>query len=228
MKPPSKPNARAMPARLIIADDHMIGRAELRAKLEGACDLTLVGEATNGREAVVLCQDLRPDLVLLNMRMSEMDGLAAAHAIHQTCTQTRILIVTTHGNPETLLATLNAGAAGYVLKRVTRQELLITVQRVLRGESVLNGKIAVLAIQRLAAQQTSLTGVLPKRLTPREHDVLAQIVAEHSNLAIAQALSLSVSTIKIHVSHIIAKLGVADRKQAAVCAIESGRMIRPD
>jgi DNA-binding NarL/FixJ family response regulator len=207
---------------MIIADDHELARSGLRNMLEGERGLTLVGEASNGREAVALCEELKPDLALLDVRMPEMDGLAAAHAIRQASPQTRVLFMTTHENPDYLLAALKAGAVGYVLKDVTRHDLLITIRRVLRGESVLSSEIAARALQRLANQQTSPTGISTERLTPREHDVLDQIVEGRTNRQIAQQLSLSVGTVKIHVEHIIAKLGVADRTQAAVRAIEYG------
>ena len=222
MKQQSTPGPRATLARTIIADDHELSRAGLRNMLQDERTLTIVGEATNGREAVALCQELSPDLALLDVRMPEMDGLAAARAIRQSCPQTRVLIVTTHENPDYLMAALKAGAAGYVLKDVTRQDLLITIRRVLRGESVLSGEIAARALQRLAAQRASSDGAPPERLTPREHEVLGQIVEGRTNRQIAQKLSLSVGTVKIHVEHIIAKLGVADRTQAAVRAIEAG------
>ena len=222
MKPQSTPSPRATPARMIIADDHELARAGLRTMLEGDRGLTLVGEATNGREAVALCQDLRPDLALLDVRMPEMDGLAAARAIRQACPQTRVLIVTTHENTDYLLAALKAGAVGYVLKDVTRQDLLSTIRRVLRGESVLSGEIASRALQRMTDQQKNSTNIQAERLTPREREVLEQIVGGHTNRVIAQKLSLSVGTVKIHVEHIIAKLGVADRTQAAVRAVETG------
>jgi DNA-binding NarL/FixJ family response regulator len=222
MKHQSTPGPRPTPARMIIADDHELARAGLRTMLEGDRSLTLVGEASNGREAVALCQELRPDLALLDVRMPEMDGLAAARAIRLVCPQTRVLIVTTHENTDYLLAALKAGAAGYVLKDVTRQDLLSTIRRVLRGESVLSGEIASRALQRMTDQQNNPSNVQTERLTPREREVLEQIVGGHTNRAIAQKLSLSVGTVKIHVEHIIAKLGVADRTQAAVRAVESG------
>ena len=221
-KQPSTSSARATPARMIIADDHELARAGLRNMLEGERGLTLVGEAPNGRAAVALCQELRPDLALLDVRMPEMDGLAAARAIRQACPQTRVLIVTTHENPDYLLAALKAGVAGYVLKDVTRQDLLSIIRRVLRGESVLSGEIAVRTLQRMADVQAAPITVLPERLTLREREVLQQVVAGHTNRVIAENLSLSIGTVKIHVEHIIAKLGVSDRTQAAVRAVESG------
>jgi DNA-binding NarL/FixJ family response regulator len=134
-----------------------------------------------------------------------------------------VLIVTTHENPDYLLAALKAGAAGYVLKDVTRHDLLSTIRRVLRGESVLSSEIAARALQSLAGRPAGQTsGPAHALLTPRELEVLEQIVEGHTNRQIAQTLSLSVGTVKIHVEHIIGKLGVADRTQAAVRAVESG------
>ncbi|HEU5100292.1 MAG TPA: response regulator transcription factor [Roseiflexaceae bacterium] len=222
MKQHSTPVQRATPARMIIADDHELARAGLRNMLESDRGLRLVGEATNGREAVVLCRELQPDLALLDVRMPDMDGLAATREIRQACPQTCVLIVTTHANPDYLLAALKAGAAGYVLKDVTRQDLLNTIRRVLRGEAVLSKDIDTQALQRLAGQPTGPASATPERLTPREREVLEHIVEGHTNREIARQLSLSVGTVKIHVEHIIAKLGVADRTQAAVRAVERG------
>jgi len=162
----------------------------------------------------------------MDVRMPDMDGLAATHAITQACPGTRVLIVTTHENPDYLLAALRAGAAGYLLKDVTRYDLLATIRRALRGESVLSGEIATRALQRLAAQPTYQANQSPERLTPREREVLAQIVEGQTNREIARKLSLSVGTVKIHVEHIIGKLGVSDRTQAAVRAVEGG-LLRP-
>jgi len=115
MKQPLSPAPRSAPARLIIADDHDLARAGLRSMLESDRGLKLVGEANNGREAVALCQDLKPDLALLDVRMPDMDGLEATRVIRQVAPDTRVLIVTTHENPDYLLAALKAGAAGYLL-----------------------------------------------------------------------------------------------------------------
>jgi DNA-binding NarL/FixJ family response regulator len=224
-QPPA--SVRAILARVIIADDHDLARAGLRNMMESDRGLKLIGEATNGRDAVALCQELRPDLALLDVRMPEMDGLTAAHAIRQTCPQTRVLIMTTHENADYLLAALKAGVAGYVLKDVTRHDLLNTIRRVLRGEAVLSGEIGSRAIQNLTGKPIArLIGSSQEMLTPRELDVLKQVAEGHTNRQIAEKLSLSVGTVKIHVEHIIAKLGVADRTQAAVRAVESG-LVRP-
>ena len=209
-----------VPARVVIADDHELARAGLRSMLEGDRGLALVGEATNGVEAVALCEELKPELALLDVRMPEMDGLAATRMIRQVSPATRVLIVTTHENPDYLLVALRAGAAGYLLKDVTRHDLLATIRRVLRGESVLSGEIATRTLQQLTSRQTRPDGLTPERLTPRERDVLKLVVEGQTNRQIAEHLSLSIGTVKIHVEHIIAKLGVADRTQAAVHAVE--------
>jgi DNA-binding NarL/FixJ family response regulator len=130
------------------------------------------------------------------------------------------VIVTTHENPEYLLVALKAGAAGYLLKDVTRHDLLATIRRVLRGEAVLSGEIATRTLQQITSQQTRPDGMAPERLTPRERDVLKLVVEGQTNRQIAERLSLSIGTVKIHVEHIIAKLGVSDRTQAAVHAVE--------
>jgi DNA-binding NarL/FixJ family response regulator len=218
---------RSTPARVIIADDHELARAGLRSMLADDRGLQIVGEAADGREALALCQQLQPDLAVLDVRMPEMDGLAATRAIKQVCPKTGVLIVTTHEHQEYLLAALKAGAAGYLLKDITRQDLLGAVRRVLRGESILDGALAARMLQRLADGATAYNGPPPERLTPREREVLQLITQGLTNREIAAQLSLSVGTIKIHVEHIIAKLGVSDRTQAAVRAVESG-LLRPE
>ncbi|HEX9370925.1 MAG TPA: response regulator transcription factor, partial [Roseiflexaceae bacterium] len=185
----------------------------------------VVGEATTGREALALCSQLRPDLVLLDVRMPDMDGLSATRAIREACPETRVLIVTTHEHVDYLLAALRAGAAGYLLKDITRHELLMTIRRVLRGETMLNGDLATQALQRLREERASPSNGQPERLTPREREVLKLVVEGQTNREIASKLSLSVGTVKIHVEHIIAKLGVADRTQAAVRAVERGLLL---
>jgi DNA-binding NarL/FixJ family response regulator len=205
---------------MVIADDHELARAGLRSMLESDRGLVLVGEATNGAEAVALCKELTPDLALLDIRMPEMDGLAATRMIRQVSPGTRVLIVTTHEVPDYLLVALKAGAAGYLLKDITRHDLLATIRRVLRGESVLSGEIATRTLQQITSQQAPPGGMRLERLTPRERDVLKLVVEGQTNRQIAGQLSLSIGTVKIHVEHIIAKLGVSDRTQAAVHAVE--------
>jgi DNA-binding NarL/FixJ family response regulator len=209
------------PARIVIADDHELARAGLRSMLAGEPGIELVGEATNGREAVERCRELRPDLVLLDVRMPEMDGMAATRAIKAEAPHTAVLIVTMYENPEYLMEALRAGAAGYVLKDASRQELLATVRKVLRGEGSLNNNLATRLLQRLACEGA----VAPSPLSPltrRELEVLQLLAQGKTNREIGVQLVVSPGTVKVHVERILAKLNVADRTQAAVRAVELG------
>ena len=213
---------RSEPARLVIADDHELARAGLRSVFSSEPCLEVVGEASNGREAIALCRRLQPDLVLMDARMPEMDGLTATHAIRQECPTTKVIIVTMHGNAAYLLQALKAGAAGYMLKDATEQQFISAVRRVLRGEILLNPELATQVLRRLTNGTTGQRELPAERLTPREQEVLGLLVQGKTNREIAQALNISVGTVKAHVEHIIAKLGVSDRTQAAVRAVELG------
>ncbi len=182
----------------------------------------MVGEAANGREALTLCHRLQPDLALIDVRMPEQDGLATCRAIKQECPATSVILVTMHENPEYLLEALKAGAAGYVLKDISQRELIAAVQGVLRGESILNKELVIRLLEHLVGQTPSQEELLLGRLSPREREVLQLLTQGQTNREIAQQLIVSVSTVKIHVEHILAKLGVSDRTQAAVRAIELG------
>lgn len=218
--PPQVPPNR--PARVVVADDHELARAGLNSMLTGERGVELVGEATNGYELLELCRKQQPDLALIDMRMPEMDGLAATRAIKQEFPDMSVIIVTMHEDPNYLIEALKAGAAGYVLKDATRQELIGAVRRVLRGESILRGDLSMRLLQQIINRPTSPAGVAPERLTARELDVLRLLVQGQTNREIARNLAISVGTVKIHVEHIIAKLGVSDRTQAAVRAVELG------
>jgi DNA-binding NarL/FixJ family response regulator len=213
---------KSKPARLVIADDHELARAGLRAMLTGQRGLELVGEAANGREALALCCRLQPDLALIDVRMPGQDGLTTCRAIKEQCPATSVILVTMHENPEYLLEALKAGAAGYVLKDISRYELLTAVQRVLSGESILDKELATRLLQHLAHEMSYQEELPLVRLSPREREVLQLLTLGQTNREIAGNLTLSVSTVKIHVVHILAKLGVSDRTQAAVRAVELG------
>jgi len=213
---------RAKPARIVIADDHELARAGLRAMLTDQRGFELVGEASNGQEALLLCRRLQPDLALIDVRMPEMDGLSTCRAVKQECPATSVILVTMHANPEYLFEALKAGAAGYVLKDVSQRELISAVQKVLHGESILNQELVARLLQRLASETQSREDLPAGRLSPREREVLELLTKGQTNREIARKLTVSVSTVKIHVEHILAKLGVSDRTQAAVRAIETG------
>ncbi len=222
------------PARLLLADDHALVREGIRTVLESASDLEVIAEAANGREALELCRSLSPDLVLMDVRMPEMDGLAATRAIKGEFPTTIVLMVMTHDNPDYLLEAIKAGAAGYVLKDATTQQLLGSVRKALGGESPLDQGLAMRLLWRLTddtrQQQSGALpeppkegqALLPELLTARELEVLRLLPLGETNQQIARELGISRTTVKTHVAHIIAKLGVSDRTQAAVRAIELG------
>src|SRR6184192_395113 len=142
---------KAKPARLVIADDHELARAGLRVMLTGQRGLEVVGEAANGREALMICHRLQPDLALIDVRMPGMDGLTTCRAIKQECQGTSVILVTIHENPEYLFEALKAGAAGYVLKDISQHELITAVQGVLLGESILNKDLVIHLLKCLAS-----------------------------------------------------------------------------
>lgn len=216
------PWRRAKPARLLIADDHELTRAGLRAMLTGQRGLEVVGEAVDGLEALELCRRLQPDLALIDVRMPGQDGLAACRAIKQECPTTSVILVTMHENPEYLFEALKAGAAGYMFKDISQHDLITAVQGVLRGESMLNKDLMIRLLQRMANETSSHEDQSSGRLSPREREVLQLLTQGQTNREIAENLIVSVSTVKNHVEHILAKLDVSDRTQAAVRAIELG------
>ena len=231
------------PARVLITDDHDLVRDGYQRMLAREEGLEVVGEAVNGREAVELCRKLRPDLILMDVRMPEMDGLEATRRIKAEFPTTGVLVVTTYDNPDYLLEAIEAGAAGYVLKDAPKQQLVNAVRRTLNGESPLNQELAVQVISRFARgahQQRGEPATPPpdlprpserppggpsEGLTAREVEILAHLAQGKSNPQIAQELVISRATVKTHVQRIIAKLGVSDRTQAAVRAIALGLVV---
>ena len=216
------PRRKSGPARLVIADDYELVRTGLRAMLTGQRGLEVVGEATNGREALALCRRLQPDLALIDVRMPEMDGLATCRSIKQECPGTSVILITVYEKSEYLIEALRAGAAGFVLKDITQPELITSIRRVLRRESLLNSEVVVRLLGHLDGETSSREELLPKQLSEREYEVLRLLAQGKTNPEIAQQLTISVGTVKIHVEHILAKLSVSDRTQAAVRAIELG------
>ena len=218
----SRPASPPGSARLVIADDHDLVRAGLRSVLAHERGVEIIGEAATGKEAVSLCRRLQPDLVLMDVRMPEMDGLAATRAIKAECPRTSVIIVTMHENPDYLFEALKAGAAGYVLKDASQHELVTAVRQVLRGEALLNAEVATRLLQRLATETTQPPPGPAVPLTAREQDVLRLLAQGQTNREIGKNLIVSVGTVKVHVERILAKLGVSDRTQAAVRAVELG------
>jgi len=218
------------PARVIIADDHELSRLGLRTMLQPEADFEVVAEATTGREAVQLTRQFEPDLVLMDIRMPDLDGLSATRSVKAELPRTSILIVTLSEDPDYLLEALRVGAAGYVLKDASRREVVEAMRQVLNGESPLDPKLAAQLIRRLATQTPPKDQPAAKHgdaLTQRELDVLRLVAEGKTNAEIAQSLFVSVGTVKVHVERIIDKLGVSDRTQAAVRGVELGYLTPP-
>jgi DNA-binding NarL/FixJ family response regulator len=219
--PQPSPRARqAQPARLVLADDHDLVRAGLRNILSGERWLEIVGEATNGREAVRLCRELQPDLILIDVRMPDMDGLAATREVKRQSPATSVILFTMYEVPEYVLDALRAGAAGYLLKGSPKPDILDAVRRVLAGDSLLHPDLVLQLLQRASGARPTKSQAA--ELTARERDVLQLVVLGQTNRQIAYTLGLGTSTVKSHLEHIIAKLEVSDRTQAAVRAIDLG------
>jgi DNA-binding NarL/FixJ family response regulator len=217
---------RGVPARLLIADDHELARLGLVGALAGERGLSVVGQARDGQEAVELCRELQPDLVLMDIRMPRLDGLAATAEIVRTCPRTSVIMVTMQEDPEYLIEALKVGASGYLLKESDRTEIVSAIRQVLTGASLLNAGLVAGLLRKLGHEAEPPPEPAGHGLSDRELDVLRLLVAGKTNREIARDLVLSVSTIKTHVEHVIAKLDVADRTQAAVKATRLG-IVRP-
>lgn len=219
-KPPSGRRSRV--ARVVIADDHDLTRMGLRSMVEGERGLELVGEGCNGQEALALCHQHQPDMAILDVRMPKLDGLATTRLLKQELPLTSVLLVSLHATPEYILEAVEAGASGYVLKDAPLHELAAAIRQVLRGESMLTEALAARMLRRLSKDPDIQQPPLVDPLTPRELEVLRLVAQGKSNRMIAERLVIAPGTVKLHVEHIIAKLGVSDRTQAAVRAIQIG------
>jgi DNA-binding NarL/FixJ family response regulator len=188
-------------------------------------DLVVAGEADDGLEAVELCRRLLPELVLMDLQMPRMDGFEATREIKREFPSTIVLVLTAFEEPAYLMEALKAGASGYVLKHMSSQQIVGAIRRVLAGECPLNQEVAMQLLMRLIEEKQQKESPAPKPslslpLSPREVEVLGLLVRGQSNQQIAGDLSISLSTVKNHVHSIISKLGVSDRVQAAILAIE--------
>lgn len=202
---------------IVIADDHEMVRRGLRMTIAAEPDLVLLGEATTGCEAVQLVTQLQPALVLLDVQMPDMDGVAAAKTIRQTHPATAVVMLTSFAEDAQLYAALDAGVIGYLLKDISGDDLVEAIRGAVRGEPQLHPSIAL----RLMRHR-STTGDPFADLTERERDVLKTLARGYSNKEIAQALFLTETTVKGYVSTVLSKLGVSDRTQAALIAVRHG------
>jgi DNA-binding NarL/FixJ family response regulator len=208
----------------VVADDQAIVRAGFRLLIDSEPDLTVLGEAADGAEAVAATRKAAPDVVLMDIRMPVMDGISATRLIAAGASRSRVLILTTFDLDEYVFAALRAGASGFMLKDRPPEELLAAIRVIAAGEALLAPNVTRRLIGHFTRQPDPLSAppAALAELTAREREVLALIAAGLSNTEIAGQLVMSVPTAKTHVSRILAKLGARDRAQLVVIAYQSG------
>lgn len=208
--------------RIMIVDDHEVVRVGLRTVLELEDDLQVVGEAASGAEAIARAPLLRPDVVLLDVVMEPMSGIEACRELRARLPQTRVLMLTSYADQEAVVASILAGAAGYLLKNAARAELLRAIRAVAQGQALLDPMVTRAVTERLvrlAAQPPAPAAKLPEPLTERERGVLALVARGLTNKEIARELVISEKTARNHLSTILAKLGLSRRSEAAAYAV---------
>jgi NarL family two-component system response regulator LiaR len=207
--------------RVLIADDHAVVRQGLRTFLELQDEIEVVGEAADGVEALELVQRTEPDVALLDLVMPRLGGLEAIRRIREVAPATRVLVLTSFADDDTVLPAVRAGAAGYLLKDVQPPELVGAIRTVHAGEALLAPAVATMLVEQIAAEEGDGTE-RGEHLTPREREVLVLLARGRANKAIALDLGVSERTVKTHVSNILGKLNLTDRTQAAVYAVRHG------
>ncbi|RXU68155.1 DNA-binding response regulator [Pseudomonas protegens] len=212
--------------RLVLADDHEVTRTGFVALLAGNPEFEVVGQARDGEEALALCEQLRPDIAILDIRMPQLNGLGAARLLQQRQPEVKVVIFTMDDSPDHLEAAMTAGAVGYLLKDASRDEVIGALQRVAQGEEALNSAVSARLLRRMTERGS---GQIPQAqaLTARERQVLGLVAGGFSNREIGEKLGITTGTAKAHVERVIGKLGASDRTQAAVRGIALGLVAQP-
>jgi len=215
-----------MGIRILLADDQALFREGLETLLSVHKDIDVVGQASNGQEAVDLAMKLRPDVLLMDMQMPILNGIGATRRLKQSLPGCRVIMLTTFNDDETIFDALRAGAVGYLLKDVGSAQLAESIRVTSRGESILDPSVAAKVVQEFSRVssmvQTNSSDILPEPLSEREIELLGLIASGLSNKEIAETLFITEGTVKNHITHILGKLGVRDRTQAALKAKELG------
>ncbi len=214
--------------RVLIADDHAVVRQGLRTFLELHDDIEVVGEAEDGVEAVAAVAEHAPDVALVDLVMPRLGGIDAIRRIREESPGTRVLVLTSFADDDTVLPALRAGASGYLLKDVQPRELVGAIRTVHDGEAMLAPAVATMLVEQLGAGAEAAPPPREDGLTPREREVLVQLARGLPNKLIALELGVSERTVKTHVSNILGKLGFTDRTQAAVYAVRHGLLGQGD
>jgi DNA-binding NarL/FixJ family response regulator len=216
------------PVRVLLVDDDDLMRAGLRSVLSSDQTIDVVGEAGDGRAAVQRVGELRPDIVLMDVRMPNLDGIAATREVLAAQPEAKVVILTTFEEDDYIFGALSAGASGFLLKRTSPEGLIAALHTVAAGDSLLSPSVTRRVVERMAKQPALTTSSTERldELTPRERDVLKLLARGLSNSEIATAFVIEESTVKTHVKRILMKLRLRDRVQAVIFAYESG-LTRP-
>jgi NarL family two-component system response regulator LiaR len=202
--------------RVLIVDDHPVVRQGLRYMLEQRPDIEVIGEGSDGEQAIALVTDLLPDVILLDLLMPKMDGISVVREIKRLAPNTQIIILTSYYEDDQIFNTIKAGALSYLLKESSTLELVEAIRAAARGESKLHPRVAARLLHEMRQQEQSPL----KDLTPRELEVLTSIARGRSNQEIAAELVISEPTVRMHVANILSKLHLTDRTQAAIYALQ--------
>lgn len=205
---------------LMIVDDHEVVRLGMRAAFELEADIAVVGEASTGSEALAKIRVLMPEVILMDVRMEKMGGIEACREIRSQYPNIHVVMITSYPDNEAITASILAGACGYLLKNVSRSELLKAVRQAASGESLLKPEATKKAISHMTSLANRTTSKSSNDLTEREREVLGLVARGYTNKQIAESLYLSEKTARNHVSHILEKLGLSRRSEAAAYAVE--------
>lgn len=208
--------------KVIVCDDQAIVRDGLVMLLKLEPDIQVVGVADDGAKALELVSQNRPDLVLMDLKMPVMNGVEATRQIRKNYPEVKVLVLTTYDDDEWVFDALQAGASGYLLKDTPREELIKAIKGTAAGKTYVDPSVAGKVLDKMTSHQTQATSQVTSKLTDREIEILRLIARGLSNVDISERLFLSEGTVRNHVSAILAKLGVADRTQAAIIAIQHG------
>ncbi|AWD67344.1 response regulator transcription factor [Priestia megaterium] len=210
-----------MKIKILIADDHHVVRKGLVFFLQTQPDLEVVGEASNGEEAIKLATSLEPHIVLMDLSMPVLDGIEATKELKKQAPHIQVMILTSFSDQDHVIPALEAGASGYQLKESDPDELVTAIRKLMNGENQLHPKVTTHLLTRLTKSREKKVNFID-HLTKREKDVLKEIAKGKSNKEIGAALHITEKTVKTHVSNILSKLGVQDRTQAALYAVQHG------
>jgi DNA-binding NarL/FixJ family response regulator len=210
--------------RVLIVDDDDLMRAGLRGVLAQDAGIEVVGEAGDGRDVAYRARMARADVILMDVRMPDVDGIAATREVLRDCPETRVVILTTFEQDDYIFGALRAGASGFLLKRTAPEALIAAIHTIAAGDSLLSPSVTSRVVARMARQPEPDASVDARlgELTPREREVLELVARGHSNGEIAAALFIEESTVKTHVKRVLAKLDARDRVQAVIFAYENG------